>query len=303
MRSARTLALLALAATLTACGSGSAQPRPATSQSARAIAPGDSYVAMGDSYTAAPYTGPTAADDGCLQSETNYPHQVAAKLGLKLTDVSCGGATTGSITGTQTTGSTTKPPQIDALSPTTALVTLSIGGNDGGVFGAAISTCLAVASQTAAQTGSTQPCADLDALAHAKGTGTTDRIATMEKSLVKVLGAIRARAPHARVLVVSYPRALPASTCPEFPLATGDVAWATRINEELVAAQRQAARTAGVGFVDVYTPTAGHDICSSDPWEAGEHPTAAAAPFHPYAVEQQAVADAVEQALATATNP
>lgn len=304
MRSARILTVLALAASLTACGSHGPQPHAGASTTTRVISAGDTYVAMGDSYTAAPYTGPTAADDGCLQSQTNYPHQVAAKLGLKLVDVSCGGATTSSITGTQTTSSgKRKPPQIDALTPSTALVTLGIGGNDGGVFGAVSATCLAVGSQAAAQTGSSKPCADLDALAHSKGTGTTDRIGAMEKSLVSVLEAILARAPHARVVVVSYPHALPARTCSQFPLVAGDAVWATRVNEELVAAQRQAARTVGVGFVDMYAASAGHDVCASDPWEAGEQPTAAAAPFHPYAVEQAQVAAAVERQLSGAANP
>lgn len=306
MRSARILALLALASTLSGCGSGTSHSHSSVSPSVRThvIGAGATYVAMGDSYTAAPFIGPSAADDGCLRTQNNYPHQVAAKLGLKLTDVSCGGATTGNITGVQTpVPGKPRPPQIDALTASTALVTISIGGNDGGVLAAVVGTCPGVAGQTAARTGSKKPCTDLDALAHGNGTGTTDRIDEMEKSLVAVLEAIAARAPHARVVVVSYPDALPATTCPQFPLMGGDGPWAAHINEEFVAAQRQAAKAVGAEFVDMYTPSVGHDMCSSDPWVAGEHPTAPAAAYHPYAIEQTQIATALEKLVAAPGKP
>ncbi|MFJ5829446.1 hypothetical protein [Streptomyces sp. NPDC093089] len=48
---------------------------------------------------------------------------VAEAEGYALTDVTCGGATTDTVIATQ----------LDALSPTTKLVTLTIGGNDLGL--------------------------------------------------------------------------------------------------------------------------------------------------------------------------
>ncbi|WP_216074289.1 hypothetical protein, partial [Acinetobacter baumannii] len=51
------------------------------------------YVALGDSYAAGygilPSTGLPVP--GCDQGQQNYPHQVAAALGLQLTDVTCTG--------------------------------------------------------------------------------------------------------------------------------------------------------------------------------------------------------------------
>ena len=46
-------------------------------------------------------------------------------------------------------------------------------------------------------------------------------------------------------------------------------------------------------------PSRGHDVCSDDPWVNGAvtQPTRALA-YHPFAVEQQAVADLVRDALA-----
>ncbi len=298
MRPARIVLVVALAATLAACSSGSSAPKvSATKNAHRAIAAGAHYVAIGDSYTAAPYTGPSTADDGCLQSSTNYPHQVAATLGLHLTDVSCGGATTGSITTSQRSSTgVSKPPQLDAVGPDTALVTVSIGGNDGNVFAAASSVCL---SLTKATTGS--PCADLDAAAG--GSGLSSKITAMEKSLVEALRAIIKRAPHARVIVVGYPDTLPHQTCAQYPLASGDASWAHGINVKLVAAQKRAATAVGAEYLDVYDATRGHDICSSDPWEAGEQPTAAAAVFHPYATEQAAVAQALKARIQNQAKP
>src|ERR1017187_444451 len=61
-----------------------------------ASANGQSYVALGDSYTAGPGMLPVSATapPGCGQSQKNYPHLVASVLGLSLTDVSCSGAKT-----------------------------------------------------------------------------------------------------------------------------------------------------------------------------------------------------------------
>ena len=59
----------------------------------------------GDSFTADWGVDPVAADQpstGCRQSMNDYPHQVAANLGLKLTDVSCAGALTTNMTQPQT---------------------------------------------------------------------------------------------------------------------------------------------------------------------------------------------------------
>jgi lysophospholipase L1-like esterase len=299
MRSARILTVLALAAGLglSACGSSGSPHVSVRSNQSRAVSAGDRYVAIGDSYTGAPYTADSTADDGCVQSSENYPHQVARTLGLSLVDVSCGGAQTSAVTGSQTTSTGhKKPPQLDAVTASTALVTVSLGGNDGNVFAAASSGCLALT-----RTGSGQSCAEVD---HAAGDrGTASKIDAMEQHLEKALAAIIERAPHARVLVVGYPDVMPSRSCAQYPLAQADIAWVGRINQELVGAQRRAAHAVGAEFVDVYAATRGHDICSADPWEAGLQPTAAAAPFHPYATEQLAVATAIEKQLAGSPAP
>ena len=89
------------------------------------LSAGMQHVALGSSFAAGPGIPQQAAT--CGRSDHNYSHLVAATLGLMLTDVSCSGATTGHILDTPQGEA---PPQLSALQAETALVTLTIGGND-----------------------------------------------------------------------------------------------------------------------------------------------------------------------------
>ena len=95
------------------------------------------YVALGDSYTSGaglPGTRPGAA--GCGQSALAYPTLVAKALDVRLTDVSCGGATTED--GTEL--------QLDAVTRGTDLVTVGLGGNDFAWFLGAMFGCTTIAA-------------------------------------------------------------------------------------------------------------------------------------------------------------
>ena len=63
------------------------------------------------------------------RSARNYPHLIAGRLGLDLTDVTYSGATTAHIVRERQNGA---PPQVDALEGSEYLVTITIGGNDAG---------------------------------------------------------------------------------------------------------------------------------------------------------------------------
>src|SRR6266508_6629205 len=65
--------------------------------------PPQSYVALGDSYTAGPVI-PVQQNDpaGCLRSDHNYPHLVASALGISdFKDARCSGAETSDMTASQ----------------------------------------------------------------------------------------------------------------------------------------------------------------------------------------------------------
>ena len=253
--------------------------------SSRTLEKGDEYVALGDSYTAAPGLGPSV--DACEQTTLNYPNRVAAKLGLELIDVSCGGAQTTHVTKAQTVDSIRRPAQAKAVSRSTDLVTISLGGSDFGVLPHVGYGCAALRAED--PTGA--PCQDAD---NAAEDGTfEDQVRTVEKRLVGVIKQVAERAPQARIVVVGYPEAFPkAGPCTQLPLADGDYAYAYRLVQVLVSAQEQAAARSKVEYVDVFAASRGHNMCSDDPWIAGVNPARDdAAPLHPYPEEQQLVAD------------
>lgn len=249
------------------------------------------YVALGDSYTAAPYVPVTKPAGGCFRSSNNYPSLVARALKVSsFADRSCGGATTVDMSTSQKAGI---PPQLDALSAGTRLVTLGIGGNDFGVFSTLIVGCPSLRATD--PTGA--PCE-----ASATRYGPDILLGQLKRTKSRVEGVIQAikkRAPNAQILVIGAPQIFPSSgTCSILPLATGDYAYALKINKALNQTGRAAATAEQVGFVNVWPASQGHDICSSDPWINGsvDHPTQAAA-YHPFEAEQRAVAELVEAAV------
>jgi lysophospholipase L1-like esterase len=257
------------------------------------IEAGDHYVAIGDSYTGAPGTGPVDLEDGCVRSTTNYPHLVAAELGLQLSDVSCGGATTEALYSPQhTDAGVDRPPQLTALTGTTDLVTLSIGANDFNLYGTLVERCVTEASRT-----EPAPCNRLDLVG---GESALDAIVEeMIDRLDRAIGEVRERAPDARILVVGYPQFVPLErTCTQLPITEADYDYARRLNEGLILMLEEAAARADVEYVDVAAASAGHDMCSADPWMAGVAPGPGATAYHPYPVAQRAVADLIKDLLA-----
>ncbi len=99
---------------------------------AASAAPGPiNYVALGSSFASgygqAPFEASTIGSY-CGRSLNDYPRQVSAALNLTLTDVTCGGATTDNILTVSQYGFI--PPQINAVTSDTSLVTITAGGND-----------------------------------------------------------------------------------------------------------------------------------------------------------------------------
>ncbi len=212
------------------------------------------YVALGDSYSAASGVLPPdlTAPPECLRSSLNYPHVIASRIAAQLTDVTCGAAQTSHFFTSQYPG---VPPQLDAVTSQTQLVTMTIGGNDSNVFIDAIVDC-GTAGTLALGQGS--PCKDR------YGSSFSDTINnTTYPALVKALSAVRAKAPHARVAILGYPWILPAAggCFPVMPVASGDVPYLHGIQATLNNAISRAAAATGVRYIDFSQVSVGHDAC------------------------------------------
>jgi lysophospholipase L1-like esterase len=246
---------------------------PATAASGR-------YVALGDSYTAGPLIpDPTGTPLGCLRSDSNYPHRVRPSLETAtFTDASCSGATTDDFTAPQSTSLGTNPPQFDALTADTRVVTVGIGGNDIG-FSDIVLNC--------ARLNPFDPCRDdyvsggVDQISQA--------IAATTPKVDAAIDGIQARAPSAKIHIVGYPVILPASGLgcwPSVPVLPTDVVYLRAKTLELNAMLAARAAAGGAFYVDTYTSSVGHDVCKATgvKWVEGLVPTSLAAPVHPNAL-------------------
>ncbi|WP_433664524.1 SGNH/GDSL hydrolase family protein [Nocardia sp. CA-128927] len=254
----------------------------------------DTYVALGDSYTAGPNVAPVdrVAPLGCARSAVNYPHLVASTLGLQLEDRSCTGAKTGNVT--TTAQFPDQPPQITALTGTTKVVTLGIGGNDNNTFRDVVAACIATDSLTPTGT----PCKDT------YGSTFVDQIHADAPVIGAAIAKIHQIAPAAKVFVVGYPDILPRNggCYPQVPITDGDAAYIDGIETELNTVLGDQSRLNNAVFVDTYTASLGHDACQpvGTRWVEPVVPGSKAATLHPNAVGMQADAVAVTAAIRNA---
>jgi hypothetical protein len=241
--------LLAVGAALTGAG---------TAQASQLAAPGG-YVALGDSYSSGLGAGSYLSASGdCKRSTKAYPYLWAAAHSPSSFDfTACSGARTGDVLANQ----------LAPLSAATALVSISVGGNDAG-FADVMTTCV-LQSDSACLSRINTAKAYVDS--------------TLPGQLDGVYSAIRAKAPNARVVVLGYPRFYKLGTsCAGLSetkrKAINDAA------DHLDTAIAKRAANHGFVFGDVRPTFTGHEICSGSSWlhslnwlNVGEsyHPTAA----------------------------
>ena len=283
-RSAVTRILLFAVATVSAAGSHVA---------ALGAAPG-TYVAVGDSFTAGPGVLNQQLDQiGCFRSDQNYPHLVARARGSVLRDPSCSGAETSDLTAPQPILGGANPPQLNSLDAGVATISVQIGGNDIG-FTEILARCAAVLPLgTPCRTAYTAGGAD----------EISRRIAATAPKVAAALAEARRRSPQARIFVLGYPAILPETgfgCWPLLPIAPDDVPYLRDKEKELNAMLATQARAAGATYVDVYTPSIGHDACQVPGvrWVEPLVPLSPAAPVHPNALGMHGMAAALAGAMA-----
>ncbi|ANZ13978.1 SGNH/GDSL hydrolase family protein [Streptomyces noursei] len=268
-----------------------------TPAAAHAAAPAGTgkYVALGDSYAAG--AGVPAQSAGlCLRSDRNYGHLVAAALSpSSYVDKTCAGAKVGALTTAQTDlGIVVNGPQLDAVTPDTSLITLTLGGNNLGTSDVGFVDVVVACSALSLTNPFGAPCRNF------YGDTLSRRLDSAAAQLTDGLRKLSAKAPKAKVVVVGYPAVLPddPTTCVgQMPVTTGDLRFLRSVMGELNEKVERTATAAGATYVDTLGPTKGHDSCSASRWIEGLLPTSPAAPLHPNARGERAMADAVLRAL------
>ena len=219
------------------------------------------YVALGDSYSAGDGAG-AYYGGSCGESANAYPALWAAAHDPAVYAAkTCDGATTGSVIS----------GQLSALSLSTTLVSITVGGNDVG-FSSVMETCVLLPTSSC-----------VSAIDTAEGKIS----ASLPGELDNVLAAISADAPNARVVVLDYPDLYDlskSSSC--VGLSSTDRTDLDQGADQLDGQIQAAAARHGDVFADVRPAFAGHEICDSGSWLNSVNWLDLGASYHPNAAGQ-----------------
>jgi lysophospholipase L1-like esterase len=209
-------------------------------------AAGESYVALGDSYSSGTGTRTYIADGtDCLRSVYAYASLTAAAKSYSLNFRACSGAVVADVTNSQ----------LSALSSNTRYVTISVGGNDAG-FADVLTECALPAWAS--------DCAGAVAAA------STFISNTLPGRLNTLYASIRTRAPNAKVVVVGYPKIFMGEDCNLATFFSPEDEAALNDGVVLINSVTSAAASArGFTFVNPVSQFTGHAVCDSTEWING----------------------------------
>ncbi|MFC3174686.1 SGNH/GDSL hydrolase family protein [Novosphingobium bradum] len=252
---------------------------------ARPLPEGARYVALGSSYAAGPGVGePVPGEPArCGRGSLSYARVLAARLRLKLVDASCSGATTAHLLGPWNE----LAPQIDAITPDTRLVTITVGGNDvrfvSNLF----------ASVCAARADAPPRCPPHAAPTPAEWTA-------LARAMQRIGHEARRRAPRAVVVFVDYPVVVPPQgTCAALGIAEPQAEAGRAAAARLARVTAEAARRSGARLLAASALTRGHDACAPQPWSEGASLRPGGIAMHPMIAAHAAIAERLEQMLET----
>lgn len=264
----------------------------------RATPAGDSeYVALGSSFASAPGVTTRAANspDLCGRSADNYAHIVARKTGLNLTDTTCAGA---NISHVMEGGQYFQGPQLEAIKPSTRVVTITVGGNDVFYLGN-------LSGQSCQNEPSVVP--PVYRLAGVCSIHSGEQVdaafTALPNRLAEIVRRIHDVAPEAQVIFVEYTTILPdKGTCEALPISNAEADTARAVAAKLHKTMASVADETGATLVRASSLTHGHDVCSDDPWvygfEYGNNPFGhGVIAYHPRLEAMEQIAAAVSAAI------
>jgi lysophospholipase L1-like esterase len=252
---------------------------------------GARYVNMGSSFAAGAGTGP--APEGsparCYQSSVSYAHLLAARRNLALTDVSCGGATSAHLLNAWNE----LPPQIEAITADTGLVTITIGGNDVAYAGNLTQASCEQGEMIRVGTFAV-PCPTTPFPVAA------DAFDNLERNLGEITRQIKTRAPNARVIFIQYVTLAPQTQCANSRFTEAEAAELRATAARLAEVTARAAQTNGADVLRIDEASRDHTPCDADPWSTGlpRDYAGSLAPWHPNVRGMEAIAEQLGALLA-----
>lgn len=266
---------------LVACAHGATLQLPA----------GAHYVNMGSSFAAGAGTGPAPAGSTprCYQSNVNYAHLLAERLYLALTDVSCGGATSAHLISPWNE----LPPQIEAVTADTRLVTITVGGNDVAYAGNLVAASCEQGEIIHAA-GMALPCPHAFPVAD-------DAFTRLEANLREAARQITQQAPHARIVFIQYVTLVPQTQCANSRLSEEEAAQLRSVGVRLAEVTARVARESGALLLPMDALSRNHTTCDPEPWSLGlprDYQESQGAPWHPNRRAMEAIAQTLEDVIA-----
>jgi len=211
-----------------------------------ASAAASQYVALGDSYSSGVGTRVFYEESGsCKRSPDAYGPKIAAAKGYTLSFQACSGAKSTEV----------NEKQLGTLSASTALVTITIGGNDAGFSNVIINCALYYFT-----------C----------GSAINEANEFIAKKLPGLLETtykdIRAKATDAEVIVLGYPKLFTkeGATCNVNFLTSGNEKKMNETAEKLDAVIKGRAGAMNFKFVNPTSAFEPHEVCASEEWLNGQ---------------------------------
>jgi lysophospholipase L1-like esterase len=211
-----------------------------------ASAAASQYVALGDSYSSGVGTRTFYEESGsCKRSPKAYGPLVAAAKGYTLSFQACSGAKTTDVNANQ----------LGTLSSSTALVTITIGGNDAGFSNVIINCALYYFT-----------CGS--AISEANSFISNKLPALLEATYKK----IREKASTAKVVVLGYPKLFTkeGATCNANFLTSSNEKKLNETAEKLDGVIKARATAMAFTFINPTAPFEAHEVCSSSEWLNGQ---------------------------------
>ena len=211
-----------------------------------AAAAAKQYAALGDSYAAGVGSRVFYSESGsCKRSPEAYAPKIATAKAYTLNFEACSGAKTSDV----------NAKQLGNLNSSTALVTLSIGGNDAGFSNVILNCALYYFTCGGAINEANSYIAN-----------------TLPGVLNTTYNNVKSRATTAKVIVIGYPHLFTdtGTTCNANFLTSSNEKKLNETGDKLDAVVKAQAESHGFTFVDPRSAFKAHEVCASEEWLNGQ---------------------------------